>query len=75
MQPFYQKFSKKVLELCFSLRPNIYKTNIENYNSYKELLERKDIPKPTYENDNFLRKSLYNQVEKGLEQTNVVKKN
>lgn len=43
MQPIYQRLSKKIIDIAYLIRPEIYNKNLYNYEKYKQLLWRKDF--------------------------------
>ncbi len=71
MQPLYQKFSKKILDLAYSVRPNIYKKNRENYNLYKDFLGRNSVEN-NYEEEKNRRNLILEQTQKWREETRLL---
>ncbi len=71
MQPLYQKFSKKILDLAYSIRPNIYEENRKNYNLYKDFLGRNSVEN-NYEEEKNRRNLILEQTQKWREETRLL---
>ncbi|MDD3263115.1 MAG: hypothetical protein PHR61_04715 [Candidatus Absconditabacteria bacterium] len=67
-QPIYQKFSKKILDIAYIIRPNIYKENLENYELYKDFFGRKNI-ETNYNKEENWRNLMLELIQKGRQET------
>lgn len=67
-QPIYQKFSKKILDIAYIIRPNIYKENLENYELYKDFFGRKNI-ETNYNKEENWRNLMLELIQKWRQET------
>ncbi len=73
MEPIYQRFSKRVLEIVYIIRPEKYINNQKNYETYKKILNRNDINDYKYETEDNRKWLLFDQIKKAQKENRIVK--
>jgi hypothetical protein len=72
MEPFYQRFSKNIIDIAYKIRPEKYQNNQDNYQKYKEILWRNYIQK-TYKSDWNYINIIIEQINKARKENRIIK--
>jgi len=72
MQPLYQRFSKKLLDISYYIRPEIYQKNIDNYEIYKQYFKR-ETSTTNYKMEENWFDLILQQAKKWQKETNIFK--
>lgn len=71
MQPIYQRFSKKILDIAYKVWPDIYSKNLRNYEEYSQFFGRKNTI-TEYQTTANWRQIILQQIGKWRQETRIL---